>query len=243
MSITTRTHITKPTLTGMISRLLRLMQYGDSALPIGGFSFSGGVESAVASGMLRGTDELESYLHQSLRSVALTDGLASLHAHRATMAENIDTIDDIDCKLYHTKLLAENRQMSLRLGSRLLSLARSTLESEWLTAYSDEVAQGRAYATYAVVLAATLAEVGVDEQGLWSALMAGTENMVLGAALRTMRVTHIETQAIIHRSASYIERLYAEAVELRLEDMQSFAPIMEIVATLHERGNERLFMN
>ena len=94
-----------------------------------------------------------------------------------------------------------------------------------------------------MVLATTLAEVGVDEQGVWSVLMAGVENMVLGAALRTMRITHIDTQRILHRTAAYIEKSYAEAVELRLDDLQSFAPMLEIVAALHERGNERLFMN
>ncbi|MBQ6605186.1 MAG: hypothetical protein IIX17_06260 [Tidjanibacter sp.] len=243
MSTTTRTLITKSTLTGKISRLLRLLQYGDSALPIGGFSFSGGVESAVASGLLRGTGELESFLRQSLRCAALTDGIAALHAHRWAMLGNTDAIVEVDCRLYRTKLLAENRQMSLRLGSRLLQLAHSTLQSELLAEYAEKVTQGRAYATHAVVLAATLAEVGVDEQGVWSVLMAGVENMVLGAALRTMRITHIDTQRILHRTAAYIEKSYAEAVELRLDDLQSFAPMLEIVAALHERGNERLFMN
>lgn len=246
-TITTRTmtttHITKSTLTGKISRLLRLLQYGDSALPIGGFSFSGGVESAVANGLLRGTGELESFLRQSLRCAALTDGIAALHAYRGALAGNIDTIVEVDSRLYRTKLLAENRQMSLRLGSRLLSLAHSTLHSELLTEYTERVARSRAYATHAVVLATTLAEAGLEEQGVWSVLMAGVENMILGASLRTMRVTHIETQAILHRTATYIEKLYAEAVELRLDDMQSFAPMLEIVAALHERGNERLFMN
>lgn len=243
MSTTTHTLATRYTPTSRISRLLRLLQYGDSALPIGGFSFSGGVESAVASGLIKSVEELDSYLCQSLRNSALTDGVAALHAHRGAIAGNIGSIVEADCKLYRTKLLAENRQMSIRLGSRLLSLARSTLHSELLAKYAEIVAQGQAYATHAVVLAITLAEAEVDEQGLWAAMMAGVENMILGASLRTMRVTHIDTQAILNRSATYIEELYSEVLELRLEDMQSFAPMMEIVAALHESGNERLFMN
>ncbi|MBO5903393.1 MAG: hypothetical protein J6Q40_05320 [Tidjanibacter sp.] len=243
MNTIAHTPTTKSTLTRRISRLLRLLQYGDSALPIGGFSFSGGVESAVASRLLKQKEELESYLRQSLRNTALTDGIAALHAHRGAMAENMEAVIEADCRLYHTKLLAENRQMSVRLGSRLLSLARSTLHSELLGKFAERVAHGQAYATHAVVLAVILAESEVDEQGLWAALMAGVENMVLGASLRTMRITHIETQAMLHRSASYIEELYGGILELRLDDMQSFAPMMEIVAALHERGNERLFMN
>lgn len=83
----------------------------------------------------------------------------------------------------------------------------------------------------------------VDEQSLWAALMSGVANMVLGASLRTTRLSHLATQAILHRTAPLIEELYATVLEMRLEDMQSFAPMMEIVAALHEQGRERLFMN
>lgn len=222
---------------------MRLLQYADSALPIGSFSFSGGVESAVASGLLTNDEELEGYLHQSLRTSALTDGIAALHAHRAASATNMRGIVEADNRLYHTKLWAENRAMTVRLGTRLLSLARHIIGSELLEQYAEEVAHSRACATHAVVLATLFAIEGMDEQTLWAALMGGVANMVLGASLRTMRLTHIATQSILHRSAPLIEELYNEVLEMRLCDIRSFAPMMEIVAALHEQGNERLFMN
>ena len=192
---------------------------------------------------MKSAEDLEEYLHSALRTAALTDGVAALYAHRAAHNRNIAAIVDADWKLYHTKLWAESRAMSVRLGERLLSLARHTLVSELLDHFASAKEQGRCRATHAVVMAVVLAEAEVDEQGLWAAQMSGVANMVLGASLRTMRLTHIDTQRILHRAVPLIDSLYAEVLEMRLEDMQSFAPVMDIVAALHEQGNERLFMN
>ena len=222
---------------------MRLLQYADSALPIGSFSFSGGVESAAAAGLLATEEELEGYLHQSLRTAALTDGVAALHAYRAALVGNMEAVVEADQRLYCTKLWAESRAMSVRVGGRLLSLARNTLNNSLLDKFSETIAKGGCRGTQAVVLALIFAIEEVDEQSLWAALMSGVANMVLGASLRTTRLSHLTTQAILHRTAPLIEEQYATVLEMRLEDMQSFAPMMEIVAALHEQGRERLFMN
>lgn len=49
---------------------IQLMHLADSALPVGGFAFSNGLEAAVKSGMVASRPELESYLKTALRQWA-----------------------------------------------------------------------------------------------------------------------------------------------------------------------------
>ena len=40
-----------------------------------------------------------------------------------------------------------------------------------------------------------------------------------------------------------VARLYDEVSQLRLDDMRAFYPQLDILASLHEKGNMRMFMN
>ena len=74
-------------------------------------------------------------------------------------------------------------------------------------------------------------------------MLYGTASMMLNAALRLMRLTHHSTQQIIYRLAESIDLLYEESARLGIEDMYSFAPQIDLLSALHERGRSRMFMN
>ncbi len=67
--------------------------------------------------------------------------------------------------------------------------------------------------------------------------------MVLGAALRCVRVSHYDTQLILQTLSAEVPQYYAVAREMTFADMNSFVPEMDIFASLHEKGNMRMFMN
>ena len=58
-----------------------------------------------------------------------------------------------------------------------------------------------------------------------------------------VRVSHYDTQEILFRLASETPQLYEEAKEMSFEDMNCFVPEMDILASLHEKGNMRMFMS
>lgn len=70
-----------------------------------------------------------------------------------------------------------------------------------------------------------------------------TINMILNAALRCVKVSHYETQAILYRLCTEAAENYKIVRELNFEDMQAFAPEMDVIASLHEKGKMRMFMN
>ena len=67
--------------------------------------------------------------------------------------------------------------------------------------------------------------------------------MVLSAALRCVRVSHYDTQRILFELSNGIDGLYETIKGLDLEDMYTFVPELDILASLHEKGTQRMFMN
>lgn len=67
--------------------------------------------------------------------------------------------------------------------------------------------------------------------------------MVLSAALRLVRVSHYDTQSILFRLSGEVPALYEAVRLLRLDEMSAFAPQADILASLHEKGEMRMFMN
>ena len=71
----------------------------------------------------------------------------------------------------------------------------------------------------------------------------GVVNMILGAALRCVRVSHYDTQKIAYGMAPVIASDYEKIKDMTFEDMRAFVPGMDIMASLHEKGAMRMFMN
>ena len=226
-----------------LTAILHLLQLSDSALPTGAFSFSNTLESAAEWGVVRDEASLESYTSQIVRTAALTDGIAALEAWRAASEGDYSRLAAADQMLYISKLNEEARQMSQRMGRKLAELCSELLRQKLLTDWCDDIVKKRVAGTYAATQGLIAALCGIDRKGLFCSLCYGTANIVLGAALRCTRTTHITTQGILFRLGTLVEMLYAEASEMEIGEMNSFAMQCDIMAALHEKGSKRLFMN
>ena len=71
----------------------------------------------------------------------------------------------------------------------------------------------------------------------------GVAAMILSAALRLMRISHVDTQRILYRLTADADAAYETAAAARLADMAGFAPLAEILAAVHVKAHVRLFMN
>ena len=105
------------------------------------------------------------------------------------------------------------------------------------------IGEQRTPGTYPVAQGIVFSAAGVGERELFCSQQYGAANMVLSAALRCVRVSHYDTQRILWRIGEGTEALYAETAELEPEDMFTFTPQIDILASLHEKGTQRMFMN
>lgn len=98
------------------SDLIRIMQFGDSVLPVGAFTFSNGVESAIQTGVVRDVPTLKGFVLTALKQAASCDGMGVVAAHRAVVADDRDGIIRADWAVNNRKLNEESRLMATRMG-------------------------------------------------------------------------------------------------------------------------------
>src|SRR5215467_446922 len=103
-------------------RLARLLQFGDSMFPIGGFSFSCGLESAVQTGVVNDRATLHEFARTALEQAARGDGIALVAAHRAAIAGDIEALVAIDRQVFARKSSEESRLMSTRMGRKFTEI-------------------------------------------------------------------------------------------------------------------------
>lgn len=222
---------------------MRLLQFTDSTFPVGTFSFSNGLETAGFENMVHDADTLGAFTENQALQAAFTDGVAAIHAHRAFVAGDYDAAFKADVELLACKMNAEARLMLQRMGKKLAELSARLFDSPLMARWLEDIKRETAPGTYPVGQGLAYAAAGVSERDMFCAHQYGVINMVLSAALRCIRVSHYDTQKILFDLSERTGELYDRAAALELGDMNAFFPELDILASLHEKGNMRMFMN
>lgn len=226
-----------------ISHLSYLIQFSDSAFPVGTFSFSNGLETASYEGLVHDAATLEDYARSAALQGAYTDGVCALLAFRAAKKGDIDEISVIDRALMMVKMNDEARQMLTRMGKKLSELSVRLFDSKLAQSFLDKITDGTLPGSFPVAQGIAFAEAGLDEKSLFASHQYGVVNMILGAALRCVRVSHYDTQAILYKLSAEADDLYEQVKDMSLDEIHCFVPEMDIMSSLHEKGSMRMFMS
>lgn len=224
--------------------VMQLLQFSDSAFPVGTFSFSNGLETAAFEKIVKDKETLRDFARSQSWQAAFTDGIAALHSFRAFSQREIEGIEKADSELMLSKMNDEARQMLTRMGKKLAELAvrlysDDALISQWL----DDINSGKTPGMYPVAQGIIFSKAGLSEEDLFFSHQYGVINMVLSAALRCVRVSHYDTQEILFELSEESDRLYQMVRDMRLDEMNAFFPELDILASLHEKGQQRMFMS
>jgi urease accessory protein len=223
--------------------LVHMLQFGDSMFPIGGFAFSGGLESAVQKRVVTDAETLFAFARTAVEQAAMGDGIAVVWAHRAGAAGEVDELIRIDARLYARKLSSETRTMSVRMGKKFAEMGAEVTGAPLLAAWRDRIAAGDTPGCYPVALAVNFAVQDLTARDAFVVHQYGVAAMILSAALRLMRIGHVETQRMLYRLNADADAAYEVAARARLADMAGFAPLAEILAAAHVKAHVRLFMS
>jgi urease accessory protein len=226
-----------------LARMMRVLQFGDSLLPVGSFSFSNALEPAVQEGVVADAATLGEFVTASTRRAATSDGIALLEAHRAARDPDIDRVTRADRAVFERKLGEESRTMTVRMGRKLAEVADAAAPGSLLGPWLNRVRDGVAPGTYPVGLGVLFAGLGSPEQDAFAVHQYGVAMTMLSAALRLMRIDHRQVQAILFAADQAVPGDYAAIREASLSDMAGFTPMADILAAVHVRSRVRLFMN
>ncbi|BDG73500.1 urease accessory protein UreF [Roseomonas fluvialis] len=221
----------------------RLLQFSDSTLPVGSFAFSNGLESALQTQVVTNPADLHRYVEVMLRQAARMDGVALLHAHRAATTGDHDALLCIDQELMCRRVGEEQQMMLARMGRKYAELVLKIRPcpplEQWLRAIKANATPG----CFPVGQAIALAHLGADEVEAFVMHQYGVASMILSAALRLMRIDHMDTQRILFAVQGRAQDDYLAVRDLALDEMASFAPVFDVLVAHHTTTHVRLFMN
>jgi urease accessory protein len=226
-----------------IVELMRVLQFGDSTLPVGAFAFSNGLESAVQTGIVVDVDSLDAFVRTALAQAASGDGVALVVAHRAATTADLSTVIDADRAALRRKPAEEQRAMSTRMGKKFAELAQRVLGPSPIDRWLDAIRAGETPGTYPAGVAVAFAHLGLPARDAFATQQYGIASLMLGAALRLMRISHLDTQALLFRLSTRAADDFARIEAATLDDMCSFAPLADVLAAHHVKAHVRMFMN
>ena len=232
--------------------LLRLMWLASPALPVGGFSYSEGLEAALDAGRVQGEAGVGDWLLDQLHlSLARADLPACAQAFQAWQtppdAARLQALNDW---VLATRESAEFRLQTEQMGRSLV---------EWLRngehAGDPRIARCAALApapswpvafALACVLASGTADTADDdakndaEQALLALAFGWAENMAQ-AAMKSVPLGQAAAQRILTRLTQAIPEAVRQALALPEDARQAFTPGLAILSARHESQYSRLF--
>ena len=218
--------------------LLQLIWLASPALPVGGFSYSEGLEVAVERAGVAtesiASDWLADQLHLTLARGDLAVIAQAIPAWRSSDLPRISQLNDW---VLQTRETSELRLQAEQMGRSLLDWLRNHDGAN--AGHIDACAKMQPTYPVAFALAASQTAAGVRDC-LLAYAFGWAENMVQ-AALKSIPLGQSAGQRILARLSRDIPAAVESAILLSDSERQAFSPMLAILSAQHETQYSRLF--
>lgn len=220
--------------------LLQLMWLASPALPVGGFSYSEGLEAAVDAGLVGDEAAAAEWLATQLQlALARSDLPALAQACGAWAAHDTRRIGELNDWLRCTRESAELRAQAEQMGRSLLDWLRNSAHSADPRLATLAALQPAPLWPVAFALAATLA--GATPRDALLAFAWGWAENMAQAAMKAVPLGQAAAQRLLSRLAGEIPAAVEQALVLPDDQRQAHAPMLAILSARHEAQYSRLF--
>lgn len=236
-TITATTTITMTTTDG----LLRTLWLASPALPVGGFSYSEGLEAAVDAGIVHDEPSAAAWLSDQLHlGMARSDLAVIAQAIPAWQAGDLDRIRALNTWVLITRETQELRQQVEQMGRSLLDWAHSLGDpDEGVAARLQSAALTPP--SYPVAMACAAAASGASLHDSLAGFAFGWAENMVQAAIKSVPLGQSAGQRILARLVRDIPGAVAHALSLDDDTRQAFTPMLAILSARHETQYSRLF--
>jgi len=219
--------------------LLQLIWLASPALPVGGFSYSEGLEAAVEAGLVDGETRACRWLLDQLHlALARSDMAVASKAFGAWRRGDLADIRMLNDWFATTRETSELRQQSEQMGRSLV---------QWLANRSVEDPRVRELAalppapTWPVAFALAAVQTGAPlRDAVLTFAFGWAENMVQ-AAIKAVPLGQGAGQRILAALADEIPAAVDHSLRLADNERQAFTPMLAILSAQHEAQYSRLF--
>jgi urease accessory protein len=230
------------TISCLPSHFLALLQLCDTALPIGAYTFSSGLETYTQQGLIAEVttlrEWLEAILHHTVRNSHL---LPVALAHRATTARDWAQLERLDQHLTAMKHARELREASVKTGQGLLRLAVQVWPGPAVERLHGLYQQHRLVAHQALVLGVIGCHLGYEERIIIEAAGYQWLSSMISAALRLLPIGQLAGQQLLTALLPHLPVIADDIHQQSWDDLASAAPEFDIRAMQHETLYSRLF--
>ena len=217
------------------------LQLADSALPLGRFAHSQGLEAFLAAEPDAGEDEIAELVESVvLEAVGPLDGVAVAHAHRAAARGDLGGLGELDARLTARKLTPASRLYSTACGRSLATLVPLLTDRQPAVAFAERVRSNAIDGNLAVVEGALADALGLSEEAAVLVELRSAATGLLSAAVRLGRLSAFRAQALVRRLEPALVAAAEEARESA--ELRSTLPELELHALAHRRARTRLFV-
>ena len=220
------------------SRLLWLMQLASPALPVGGFSYSEGMEAAVEHGLVTDEHSAQTWLIDQLHLVQSRSELPVVaQAMRAWRTHDKAALQHLNDWVLQTRETFEMRLQTEQMGRSLLIWLRNHQAAD----EADIQLCDSLPPTWPLVFALALNTHAVDtREGLLTCAFGWAENMVQ-AAIKSVPLGQLSGQRMLAALSAEIPVAVEHALFVPDNQQQSFTPRLAIMSARHETQYSRLF--
>ena len=233
----------------LTSDLVRLMWLASPALPIGGFSYSEGLEAAIDRTGLRTPAAVSARLQDQLQlTLARSDLALVAQAVLAWRARDLARVHTLNDWVLQTRESSELRLQTEQMGRSMMDWLRNqhvgaANDDAHAASDSDVIALSRhcALPTYPVAFALAASLTGASVADCLSSYAFGWAENMVQAAVKAVPLGQNAGQRLLADLANQITSAVADAMARDDTSRQAFAPMLAILSAQHETQYSRLF--
>ncbi len=210
-----------------------LLQLSSAVLPVGAFSYSQGLEAAIADERLRSAEDVERYIHDVLALVVARYEAPVWWRLRAALdAGRVDTFAIWNDDFLATRETAELRAETLQMGHSMVELMHGLAMPVDLAldAWTWPAAHALASRTWRIA----------PRSALIGYLFGWLENQVI-AGMKALPYGQLAGQRMLHALRPALAEVVVAASHASDDELATQAPAYAITSARHERQYSRLF--
>jgi urease accessory protein len=214
--------------------LLHLLQFASPALPIGGYSYSQGLETAIDTGLVTDATSAREWIAGYLRDViAVWDAPLLWRLLKA-----FDAGDDTEVALWSERFIASRDSAEFRAETIQMGYSLTKLVAELGVA---DVSKLGAEVSLPTAFACAVCALGIPHrEALLAMLFSWAENQVL-VCVKSVPLGQVAGQRLLLSLAPDLELAAQRACSLDDADMSNWAPGLSILSMRHEVQHGRLY--